>query len=133
MNPLFLGPLVDLVGKISDKVWPDPAKKIEAQTALLQMQQSGELAMLEKLGQSDNAQVEVNKIEAASDSSFKSGWRPALGWVCVAGFSYQLLARPFLLGAGYTGFPDLDMPTLSALTFGMLGLAGYRTIERIKK
>lgn len=133
MNPLFLGPLVDLVGKISDKVWPDPAKKIEAQTALLQMQQSGELAMLEKLGQSDNAQVEVNKIEAASDSSFKSGWRPALGWVCVAGFSYQLLARPFLLGAGYAGFPDLDMPTLSALTFGMLGLAGYRTIERIKK
>lgn len=133
MNPLFLGPLVDLVGKISDKVWPDPAKKIEAQTALLQMQQSGELAMLEKLGQSDNAQVEVNKIEAASDSSFKSGWRPALGWVCVAGFSYQLLARPFLLGAGYAGFPDLDMETLAALTFGMLGLAGYRTIERIKK
>ena len=133
MNPLFLGPLVDLIGKISDKVWPDPAKKIEAQTALLQMQQSGELAMLEKLSQSDNAQVEVNKIEAASDSSFKSGWRPALGWVCVAGFSYQLLARPFLIGFGCTGFPDLDMPTLSALTFGMLGLAGYRTIERIKK
>jgi len=133
MNPLFLGPLVDLVGKISDKVWPDPAKKIEAQTALLQMQQSGELAMLEKLGQSDNAQVEVNKIEAASDSSFKSGWRPALGWVCVAGFSYQLLARPFLIGAGFAGFPDLDMPTLSALTFGMLGLAGYRTVEKFKR
>ena len=133
MSPLLLGPLVDLVGKISDKVWPDPAKKIEAQTALLQMQQSGELAMLEKLGQSDNAQAEINKIEAASDSSFKSGWRPALGWVCVAGFSYQLLARPFLIGAGFAGFPDLDMPTLSALTFGMLGLAGYRTIERIKK
>ena len=133
MSPLLLGPLVDLVGKISDKVWPDPAKKIEAQTALLQMQQSGELAMLEKLGQSDNAQVEVNKIESASDDKFKSYWRPALGWVCVAGFSYQLLARPFLIGAGFAGFPDLDMPTLSALTFGMLGLAGYRTIERIKK
>ncbi len=132
MNPLFLGPLVDLVGKISDKVWPDPAKKIEAQTALLQMQQSGELAMLEKLGQSDNAQVEVNKIEAASDSSFKSGWRPALGWVCVAGFSYQLLARPFLLGAGHD-YPSLDMETLTALTFGMLGLGAMRTIERIKK
>ena len=132
MSPLLLGPLVDLVGKISDKVWPDPAKKIEAQTALLQMQQSGELAMLEKLGQSDSAQVEVNKIEAASDSSFKSGWRPALGWVCVAGFSYQLLGRPFLLGAGYD-FPDLDMETLSALTFGMLGLAGFRTVEKLKR
>ena len=39
MSPLLLGPLVDLVGKISDKVWPDQAKKIEAQTALLQMHQ----------------------------------------------------------------------------------------------
>ena len=132
MSPLLLGPLVDLVGKISDKVWPDPAKKIEAQTALLQMQQSGELATLEKLGQSDNAQTEINKIEAASDDKFKSYWRPALGWVCVAGFSYQLLARPFLLGAGHD-YPSLDMETLTALTFGMLGLAGFRTIERIRK
>lgn len=132
MSPLLLGPLVDLVGKISDKVWPDPAKKLEAQTALLQMQQSGELATLEKLGQSDNAQTEINKIEAASDDKFKSYWRPALGWVCVAGFSYQLLARPFLLGAGHD-YPSLDMETLTALTFGMLGLAGFRTIERIRK
>lgn len=132
MNPLFLGPLVDLVGKISDKVWPDPAKKIEAQTALLQMQQSGELAMLEKLGQSDSAQTEINKIEAASDDKFKGYWRPALGWVCVAGFSYQMLGRPFLIGAGYD-CPALDMETLSALTFGMLGLAGFRTVEKLKR
>ena len=133
MNPLFLGPLVDLVGKISDKVWPDPAKKIEAQTALLQMQQSGELAVLEKLGQSDSAQAEINKIEAASDSKFKSWWRPALGWICVSGFGYQLLARPLLMGFGAGDFPALDMETLASLTFGMLGLAGYRTIERIKR
>ena len=132
MNPLLIGPLVDLVGKISDKVWPDESKRIEAQTALLQMQQSGELAMLEKLGQSDSAQAEVNKIEAASDDKFKSYWRPALGWVCVSGFTYQLLARPFLIGAGYD-YPALDMETLSALTFGMLGLGAMRTIERIKK
>ena len=132
MSPLLLGPMVDLVGKISDKVWPDPAKKIEAQTALLQMQQSGELAVLEKLSASDAAQVEVNKIEAASDDKFKSYWRPALGWVCVAGFSYQLLARPFLLGAGYD-YPSLDMETLTALTFGMLGLGAMRTVEKIKR
>ena len=132
MSPLLLGPLVDLVGKISDKVWPDPAKKLEAQTALLQMQQSGELATLEKLGQSDNAQTEINKIEAASDDKFKGYWRPALGWVCVAGFSDQLRARPFLLGAGHD-YPSLDMETLASLTFGMLGLGAMRTIERIKR
>ena len=80
MNPLLLGPLVDLIGKISDKIWPDPAAKIAAQTELLKMQQAGELAILEKLGQSDSAQVEINKIEAASDDKFKGYWRPALGW-----------------------------------------------------
>jgi len=132
MNPLFLGPLVDLIGKISDKVWPDPAAKIAAQTELLKMQQAGELAHLEKLSASDNAQVDINKIEAASDSKFKSCWRPALGWVCVAGFSYQLLARPFLIGAGYN-YPALEMETLTSLTFGMLGLGAMRTIERVKR
>ena len=132
MSPLLLGPLVDLVGKIADKVWPDPAAKVQAQTELLKMQQAGELAVLEKLGQSDTAQTEVNKIEAASDDKFKSYWRPALGWVCVAGFSYQLLARPFLIGAGYD-YPALDMETLSALTFGMLGLGAMRTVEKIRR
>jgi len=133
MNPLLLGPLVDLIGKISDKIWPDPAAKIAAQTELLKMQQAGELAILEKLGQSDNAQADINKIEAASDSKFKSGWRPALGWICVSGFGYQLLARPFLIGFGYSAFPELDMNTLASLTFGMLGLGAMRTIERVKR
>lgn len=132
MSPLLLGPLVDLVGKISDKVWPDESKRIEAQTALLQMQQAGELAMLEKLGQSDSAQVEVNKIEAASDDKFKSYWRPALGWVCVSGFTYQLLARPMLIVSGYAA-PSLDMETLASLTFGMMGLGAMRTVEKIRR
>lgn len=132
MNPLLLGPLVDLIGKISDKIWPDPAAKIAAQTELLKMQQAGELAHLEKLSASDSAQTEINKIEAASDDKFKGYWRPALGWVCVAGFSYQLLARPFLIGAGYD-YPSLDMETLASLTFGMLGLGAMRTVEKIRR
>jgi len=32
-----------------------------------------------------NAQTETNKIEAATQKLFISGWRPALGWVCVLG------------------------------------------------
>ncbi len=63
MNPLLLGPLVDLIGKISDKIWPDPAAKIAAQTELLKMQQAGELAHLEKLGQSDS----LHRCKGSSD------------------------------------------------------------------
>jgi hypothetical protein len=35
----------------------------------------------------DLAQVEVNKIEAASSNLFVSGWRPAVGWGGVAGLA----------------------------------------------
>ena len=37
------------------------------------------------------AQTETNKIEAANPNVFVSGWRPALGWVCVAGLFYNFV------------------------------------------
>ena len=38
-----------------------------------------------KIDQATNlAQIEVNKVEAASSSVFVSGWRPAIGWIGVA-------------------------------------------------
>jgi hypothetical protein len=42
----------------------------------------------------DLAQIEVNKVEAASSSVFVSGWRPAIGWIGVAAMGYQFLAYP---------------------------------------
>lgn len=89
------------------------------------------------LQKSDEGQVELNKIDGASDSFFRSGWRPATGWVCVFGLAYQLLVRP--LGGwvmqqllGWTPPPSLEVDTLMTLLFGLLGLGAYRTVERIK-
>lgn len=80
-----------------------------------------------------NAQAEINKVEAASPKLFVSGWRPALGWVCVSGIGYQMVFRPLLecaLVAWEITLPTLDISSLISLVVAMLGIAGYRTYEK---
>jgi hypothetical protein len=83
-------------------------------------------------------QMDINKIEAQSTSFFKSGWRPAVGWVCVVGLAYQFIGRPLLPwildACMYTvkDLPSLDMGSLLTLLGGLLGLGGLRTFEKYK-
>lgn len=85
----------------------------------------------------DLAQAEINKVEAANASWFVAGWRPAAGWACVCGLVYQVMFRPIFgwlmtNAAGWEAPPSLEMDTLLTLLFGMLGLGGYRTLERVR-
>lgn len=126
-----------LVETVVERIWEDPAERDKAKLALRQMQQTGELQRMTIDAGLLQGQIEVNKIEAASESLFKSGWRPAVGWACVSGLVYQLLFSPLFawLGGnalGWSAPPSLEMDTLLTLLFGMLGLAGYRTVERVK-
>jgi hypothetical protein len=137
MNPLMLGGLFDLAGKVFDKVFPNPAQAAEAKLKLFEMQQKGELAVLEAETKLAMGQVDINKVEAASDSFFKSGWRPAVGWTCVFGLSYQFVFHPFAvfflqIAEVKASLPVLDLNTLMTLLFGLLGLGAYRTVEKIK-
>jgi hypothetical protein len=97
---------------------------------------------LEAMGM--NAQAEINKIEAASPKLFVSGWRPFIGWVCGFGIGYQFVFRPLLIWIGdvvctlaevplIARPPELDVGQLISLVLAMLGVAGYRTYEKIKK
>lgn len=137
MNPQLLGPVFEIANKIFDRLLPDPEKKAAAQLEILKMQQAGEFKQLEADLQLSLGQIEVNKVEAASDSLFKSGWRPATGWACVGGLVYQLLLRPTLGWIavnlwGWTIPPALELDTLLTLLFGMLGLGAYRSFEKVK-
>jgi len=81
------------------------------------------------------AQAEINKIEAANPNLFVSGWRPALGWVCVSGIGYQMVFRPLAETAllhWKVVLPTLDISSLISLVVAMLGVAGYRTYEKFK-
>ena len=137
MNPLLLGGLFDLAGKVFDKIFPNPAQAAEAKLKLFEMQQKGELAVLEAETQLAMGQLEINKVEAGSDSFFKSGWRPAVGWTCVFGLVYQFVFLPFAtffleVYQVAAKLPTMNLDTLMTLLFGLLGLGAYRTVEKVK-
>lgn len=121
-----LAPLIsDLIDRIPD---PDAKAKAaaEANAKLVGMLQAG-----------DAAQLQVNAVEAANPSVFVSGWRPAVGWVCVLGLFVQAVGYP-LMGWGLsiwspgTPMPQIDTDTLMSLLVPMLGLGAYRTFEKVK-
>ena len=130
----ILGPLLDLAGKVLDRVIPDPAARAAATLELAKMEQNGEL-------QAMAMQAKINEIEAASPDRFISGWRPAVGWVCAAGLAMAYVAGPAVsLVISLVGMfhgkpfvaPVVDMATLSPILLGMLGMAGLRTFEKVK-
>ncbi|MEO5366083.1 MAG: holin family protein [Magnetococcus sp. WYHC-3] len=116
----------------------------EQQAALLAQVNAIEGAVQALESKSADGQIELNKIDAQSDSFFKSGWRPSIGWVCSLGLGYSFLLKPLLpwsvsvycLYVGKTvqvpAMPTLDTGELISLTFCLLGFGGYRMYERIK-
>ena len=80
-------------------------------------------------------QAETNKIEAQSTSIFIAGWRPCIGWICAVGIGVEYIIRPvadwIAAMVGKTvETPALDVGQLIALVVAMLGIAGYRTLEK---
>lgn len=129
--------LLDVGGKLIDRLFPDPTQKAAAQFALFKLQQDGDLAALAAETDLAKGQIAVDQAEASNPSIFVSGWRPFIGWVCGSGLAFQFLAAPLLTwGSALTGktivVPTLDMSTLLTLLLGMLGLGGMRTAEKFK-
>lgn len=133
----MIAAILPIVGTILDKLLPDPQAAADAKLKALEMAQKGELAALDAEMRLALGQIEVNKAEASTDI-FRGGWRPACGWVCAAGLGYTFLLRPLLpwlvqvAGWNVPPLPAIDAEALMALLFGMLGLGGLRTYERVK-
>lgn len=137
MMGALLGALMPSILQVLGRVLPDPQAAAEAKMRLLELAQQGDLAQLDADMKVAIGQLEVNKAEAQSGSLFVGGWRPGVGWVCVAGLAYQFLAYPLLAWAGsnlagWTAPPELDIFTLLTLLSGMLGLSKLRTDEKIR-
>jgi hypothetical protein len=104
---------------------------------LLKMQQSGELAQLSADTNLMIEQIKVNQAEATNPSLFVSGWRPGVGWVCVAACGWNWIGLPVAkVIAVILGHPiDLapaDLTEMLPILMGMLGLGGLRTIEKLQ-
>lgn len=126
--------LMEPIVAIINKVLPDKASKdaAAAQLQLLAAQGSlnEEMAQLQAV---TTAQSDINKVEAASTNWFVAGWRPGIGWVCVAAFSFEFLLRPLLqwgmaIGGHPVALPSLD-DTLTQLTYAMLGMGSLQVVS----
>ena len=129
MNPLILGPILEVGKTLLDRFIPDPEKKREAEMELVRMAAEGELKQT-------IAQLEINAREATHPSVFVAGWRPFFGWAGGAGFIYATILQPLLAwGASIKGWPTpptLNLDLLWVVITGMLGIGGLRTVERLK-
>ncbi|MDR6770393.1 3TM-type holin [Azospirillum sp. BE72] len=125
----FISALTPVIADLIDKI-PDPDAKAKATAAA-----NAQLVAMLQAG--DSAQLGVNAAEASNPSQFVSGWRPAVGWVCVLGLLVQTVGYP-LMGWGLsiwspgTPMPQIDTDTLMGLLVPMLGLGAYRTFEKVK-
>jgi len=132
----LVGALLEAGLKIIDKVIPDPQAKAQAQLELLRLQQAGEFKAVEADLAVMLAQAQINQAEAATGNPFVGGWRPAVGWVCVAGMTFTYIVRPILAWVspmyGWPEPPNPDTFDLLIMLGGMLGFGGMRSFERIR-
>ena len=123
----LIGPVAGLLDKfIEDK---DHKNALAHQIATMSERHAQELA---------KGQLEVNKAEAASNSLFVAGWRPAVGWVCVLGMASNFVLIPMVnfilaLAESTVTVPLIDTSTMMPVLLGMLGLGAMRSAEKIKK
>lgn len=134
IEPITAG--LELVNTVVKRVFPDATEKEMQRVALEMRELELKDKQLERENDIDKGQLEINKVEAANNNWFVSGWRPATGWICVAGLFYQVIIRP-MIGwlmvnlAGWSLPPSLEVDTLMTILFGMLGLGAYRTKEKL--
>jgi len=120
----ILSALIGPVTGLLDKVIPD---KAEAARLAHEIATMGDKMAHEQI----LAQLEVNKVEAAGNW-FQSSWRPLCGYVCVIGLAVNFLISP--IAAGFDiDIPQAEMSVMMPVLTGMLGLAGMRSFEKVKK
>ena len=78
-------------------------------------------------------QAGIMKVQAQHRSIFVAGARPFLMWVCGIGFLFAFVINPLLQWLmPDAGAPELPLDVMMELTLAMLGLAGLRTVEKLK-
>lgn len=129
--------ILEIGGKVIDRLWPDPLQRDAAKLELFKLQQQGAFKESEQMFEIAKGQIAVNKEEAATGNLFIGGWRPFIGWTCGAAFAYKFVLAPavaFTLNAygNPVVLPVLDFTEMSSVLLGMLGLGAMRTVEKVK-
>ena len=116
----LIGPATKLIGKfVRDK---DKQAQLAHEISTMAEKHSQELAL---------SQIKLN-TEEAKGNWFQSSWRPLTGYVCVSGLAINFLISPVAKGFG-VDIPQADAGVMMPLLTGMLGIAGMRSYDKLKK
>lgn len=117
----------DVIGAVKDlvsEVVVDKDKRDQINLELIKIQDQAQARVDEQV----LAQIEVNKVEAASGSVFVAGWRPAIGWVGAAALAYAYIVQPFI--GVFHATPVYDLDGLYNVVLAMLGVGAMRSFEK---
>ena len=138
MNPLMSllggGNIVKDVGDALDNLFTSDEERMEAKLEVLRAERAFDAQIATLTAQQNIAQTEVNKQEAKGNW-FQAGWRPAIGWVGALAMLYQFLVYPallWLLDDMAKAPPAMQADELYVVITGMLGIAGMRSLDKIK-
>lgn len=128
-----------VIGKVIDRIWPDPTINAQMKADLTKMQADDTLK--EYLAQTDllKAQIAVNQAEASSGNEYAADARPTVMYAMTALLVWTIGVAPFvawflhIFKPDAPGLPVLDISTVSTVMFGLLGLGGMHTYESVKK
>lgn len=125
----------NLLGKVADKIWPDPTERAKAQAAIMAAEQAGRLNEI-------NAQLQAIIAEANSSDPWTSRARPTFLYViylcillCIVG-SVAGIWWPAHMQTAATNLQLLlgAIPEQLWWLFGAgyLGYTGARSVEKLK-
>jgi hypothetical protein len=123
--------LIGPIAKLLEKVIPDKdlREKLAYDIATQAATQAHEISQ---------AQIELNRQEAAHSSLFVAGWRPFAGWVCVSAMAFNFIGAPLInwgtqLSGSDVVLPILDLTIMMPVLLGMLGMGGLRTVDKFNR
>jgi hypothetical protein len=122
-----LGALLDIGGKILDKVFPDPAQAEQAKLKLLEMQQNGELAKINADAAEQHELTARLQADMTSDSWLSKNIRPMTLIFILGGYFVFAMMSAFGNNANEKYVELLGQ-------WGMLVMSFYfggRTLEKI--
>lgn len=135
MDPITIGGIFSIGGKLIDKLFPDPQQKAQAQLELLKLQQSGEL---------DEMRTQLSAIiaEAQSSDPWTSRARPSFLYVVYILLLWSIpmgiltIFKPEAAAAFTTGFQAwmlaIPEPVLTLFGVVMTGYVAGRSWEKVR-
>ena len=110
------------IGNVVDSIFTSDDERLTHEEVKIRLLQKPNLA-----------QAEINKVQASHRSLFVAGARPFLMWTCGVGLAMAFIVNPLITFFDPASeLIQVPLAQMMELTIAMLGLAGLRTVEKLK-